>query len=65
MACRFFENLLTPGLRTCMYPFQRFLEVVFRCNGVAASAVKEVPSMRSSKTGCFADLTDFHLFKVR
>lgn len=44
--------------------FNDFLEVVFRCNGVAATAVKEVPSVRSGKTGCFADLPDVQLFKV-
>jgi hypothetical protein len=35
------------------------------CNGVAVSAVKEVPSMRSGKTGCCADLPDVQLFKER
>lgn len=48
-----------------MYAFQRFLRVVVRCNGAAVTAVKEVHTMRSSKTGCFADLPDVHLFKVK
>ena len=61
VACIFFENLLTPGLRTCIYAFQRFLTVVVRCNRAAVSAVKEVRTMRSGKTGCFADLSDVHL----
>ena len=64
VASIFFENLLTPGLRTCMYVFQRFLTVV-RCNGAAVTAVKEVTTVRSDKTGCFVDLPDVHLFKVR
>ena len=36
-----------------------------RCNGVVVPAVKQVPIMKSRKTGRFSALPDVHWFKVR